>query len=574
MKKKDGYFKRFVRYYKPHSGLFALDMGCSTFMAVIDVLFPLATRYALQQLLPNAEYSQFFLLMAAVLIAYVVRLFAVFTVTYWGHILGVRMEADMRRDIFKHLQIMPFSFYDKSRTGYLISRCTSDLFEITELAHHGPEDFFISLLTIIGAVSVMVSIEWRLGLVLLAVFPIMVAFVFLQRGRMMKASRSVKERLAHINSGIESAISGARVAKAFANEEYEVEKFDGGNARFVNAKSEYYKAMGIFAAGTDFLPYLLNIVLLGTGGYIIMRGEMDVVTLLTFTLYITACVTPLRRISSLAETLVQGIAGFTRFCEIMDIQPDIQDLPGAAELENVCGDIMFENVTFSYDKGRSVLKNVTLNIARGEKLALVGPSGGGKTTLCHLIPRFYEVDSGRILIDGRDIRDFTMHSLRKNIGIVQQDVFLFADTIRENIRYGRTDATDAEIIAAAKAAEIHDDIMCMPNGYDTLLGERGMNLSGGQKQRLSIARIFLKNPPVLILDEATSALDTATEARISAAFDRLSEGRTTLVIAHRLSTVRNADEIIVIDEEGIRERGTHDELMALNGVYAGLNCLA
>ena len=477
----------------------------------------------------------------------------------------------MRRDLFAHLQTLPFSFYDKSRTGYLMSRCTSDLFEITELAHHGPEDIFIAAITLVGACIIMLTIEWRLALVLIISIPLILLFVMSQRKRMGRTSRQVKERTAQINAGIESSISGAKVAKAFTNEEYEVEKFDEGNERFVGSKKEFYKAMGSFTSGMEFYTALLNVLVLGVGGFLIMKGKMDLVVLVTFTLYISTFISPIKRLTNFSEMFAQGMAGFSRFRELMNTQPDITDKPGAEDLENVRGEIEFKKVSFSYDKGSNVLRDVNLHIQAGKTLALVGPSGGGKTTLCHLIPRFYEPTEGKIFIDGKDTREVTLHSLRENIGIVQQEVFLFADTIRENIRYGRINATDEEIIAAAKAAEIHDDIMNMPNGYDTVVGERGTMLSGGQKQRVSIARIFLKNPPILILDEATSALDTATEARITAAFERLSHGRTTLIIAHRLSTVRNADEIIVIDEEGIRERGTHDELMALGGEYANLH---
>lgn len=387
---------------------------------------------------------------------------------------------------------------------------------------------------------------------------------------MSTASRRVKEGIAIINAGIESSISGARVAKAFANEDYEIEKFNRGNSRFVNSKKEYYKAMGVFMGGMELFTSILKVVVLGLGGILIMSNSLDMVALLTFSLYVTSFVSPIRKLAMFAETYTMGMSGFARFIEIMDTDPDIADVKGARPLKNVNGDIAFKNVSFSYNGDIDVLKNVSINIKAGKKLALVGPSGGGKTTICHLIPRFYEPTGGVITIDGKDIKGVTLNSLRANIGIVQQDVFLFADTIRENIRYGRIDATDEEIIDAAVAAEIHEDIMAMPYGYDTIVGERGVTLSGGQKQRVSIARIFLKNPPILILDEATSALDSATEARITNAFDRLSEGRTTIVIAHRLSTIWNADEIAVIEGEGIVERGTHEELMGLDGEYAEL----
>lgn len=558
---------RFVQYYKPHLPVFTLDMTCALVVSAVDIAYPVISRHVLSTLLPQGQYRAFFLVIGIISAAYLLRTGMVYIVTYLGHQLGVRMEAHMRRDVFTHLQTLSFRFFDKSRTGYLISRCTSDLFEIAEMAHHGPEDLFLSIVTLAGAAIVMLSIEWRLGLFILVTVPLMILFMVRQRGRMSRASTAVKESIAVINAGIESSISGVRVAKAFANEDYEIEKFSGGNDRFVRSKRSFYQAMGIFQSGMDFFMGMLNVLALGVGGFLILRGSMDVVTLITFTLYIGTFTTPIRRLAVFSETFAQGMAGFTRFLELLDTPPDITDKPGAAELSEVRGEIAFENVSFSYDAGVRVLKDVNLHVPAGKTLALVGPSGGGKTTLCHLIPRFYEPDSGRILLDGKDISTLTLRSLRAHVGIVSQDVFLFADTIGENIRYGRLTATREEIVAAARAAEIHDDIMAMPDGYDTVVGERGATLSGGQKQRISIARLFLKDPPVLLLDEATSALDSATEARISAAFDRLSRGRTTLVIAHRLSTIKNADEIIVIDEEGIRERGTHEQLMALGGEY-------
>ncbi len=568
--KKKSLVRRFVGYYKPHLPLFLLDMFCALVIAAVDVVYPLLSKIALDKYLPSGMYGAFFIIVFGSLLAYIVRSIFTYIVTYIGHQTGVRIEADMRRDIFTHIQKLPFSFYDRTRTGFLLSRCTNDLFDVTELAHHGPEDLFISIVTFLGAFAVMLTIEWRLALILMAFVPVMIFFVILLRKRMSTASHRVKEGIAIINAGIESSISGARVAKAFANEDYEIEKFNRGNSRFVNSKKEYYKAMGIFMGGMELFTSILKVVVLGLGGILIMSNGLDMVALLTFSLYVTSFVSPIRKLAMFAETYTMGMSGFARFIEIMDTDPDIEDVKNAKPLKNVNGDIAFKNVSFSYNGEIDVLKNVSINIKAGKKLALVGPSGGGKTTICHLIPRFYEPTGGIITIDAKDIRCVTLSSLRANIGIVQQDVFLFADTIRENIRYGRIDATDEEIIDAAVAAEIHDDIMAMPYGYDTMVGERGVTLSGGQKQRVSIARIFLKNPPILILDEATSALDSATEARITNAFDRLSEGRTTIVIAHRLSTIWNADEIAVIEGEGIVERGTHDELMRLNGEYAGL----
>ena len=477
----------------------------------------------------------------------------------------------MRGELFRHLQKQSFRFYDQHRTGHLMSRVVNDLFEVVELAHHGPEDLFISLLTLVGAFCILLTVNWQLAVIVFLLVPVIVIFTVRRRRKMSEASRRVKERTAGINADIESSISGARTAKAFANEAYEMERFDAGNAQYRGAKKGFYRQMGIFNAGMDFLTSMLNVAVIAFGGALIMAGSLDTVDLVTFTLYVGTFLQPIRRLSAFVEQYTTGMAGFERFQELMAVEPDIVDRPGARPLGNVRGEIVFRDVTFSYDEGVSVLRGVNLRVKAGEMLALVGPSGGGKTTLCHLIPRFYELSEGAITIDGTDIRDVTLTSLRESIGIVQQDVFLFAGTILENIRYGRIDATDDEVMEAAKRAEIHDDIVAMPDGYATFVGERGVMLSGGQKQRVGIARVFLKNPPILILDEATSALDTVTEARIQAAFDALAQGRTTLVIAHRLSTIRHADEIAFIDSEGIREIGTHDELMARGGLYAALH---
>jgi len=565
-----GAVRQFISYYRPHRGLFALDMACALMIAAIDLSFPVVSRYAMTSLLPGKQFGVFFAVMGALVLAYLLRGVFEYIVTYWGHTLGVRMEADMRRDLFTHLQKMSFSFFDRHRTGQLMSRMTNDLFEITELAHHGPEDLLISLATILGAFAVMLTISWPLALVLIVLVPVGVGFVLLLRRRMMSASRQLKEKTAGINAGLESSISGARVAKAFTNEDYEVEKFTENNERFKRSKSDFYKSMGIFLSGMGVFTNLFSVAVIAVGGGLIMSGRFDYVGLVTFTLYVGIFLQPIRRLTSFMEAFAAGAAGFSRFRELMAEQPEIADKPGAIELTNVKGRIVFENVSFSYNDHTRVLKDLSLTIEAGKTLALVGPSGGGKTTLCHLIPRFYETDSGRITIDGHDIRDVTLLSLRRNIGIVSQDVFLFAGTVRENIRYGRIDATDEEIIEAAKKAEIHDAIMEMEHGYDTQVGERGVRLSGGQKQRIAIARIFLKNPPILILDEATSALDTVTEARIQQSFEELARGRTTIVIAHRLSTVKNADEIIVIDEDGVVERGTHEQLLQKGGMYAQL----
>ena len=573
--KKPGIIRRFASYYRGHIPLFALDMFCALIISAVDVFYPLMARGALNDLVfPGAEHLRpFILLIAAAILMHVVRAVCNYIVTYYGHLLGVYIEADMRHDVFSHMQKLGFSFYDKSRTGKLMARCTTDLFDVVELAHHGPEDLFISLVTFIGSFIAMAAINLKLALLLMATIPFMVAFVMYLRKQLNLTSRKVKESIAGINSDIESAISGVRVAKAFTNEQHEIDKFDSGNQRYIHAKAMNYKAMGKFMCGMEFFTTILKVLVLGFAGVLIIleRDIMSSNDLFVFLLYITSFTSPIRKLAMFMEQYTAGMAGFRRFVEIMDTDPTIFDSPDAKELENVRGDIEFKNVTFAYNEGRKVLKNISLTVPHGKTVALVGPSGGGKTTLCHLIPRFYEVESGSVTVDGHDVRDVTLRSLRGSIGIVQQDVFLFAASIKENIRYGRLDATDDEIVEAAKAAEIHDDIMKMPEGYDTVVGERGITLSGGQKQRVSIARIFLKNPPILILDEATSALDSATEARISAALERLSEGRTTVIIAHRLSTVRGADEIMVINEDGIVERGTHDELMRAGGAYKLLN---
>jgi ATP-binding cassette, subfamily B, bacterial len=560
----------FVSYYKPHWRLFVLDLSCALGIALVDLSFPLVTRYSLQDLLPNKAYALFALAMGLSFLAFAARAGLQYVVTYWGHLLGVRMETDMRRDLFAHLQKLSFRFYDQTRTGHLMSRVVSDLFEIVELAHHGPEDLFIFCVTLSGSLVAMLLIRWQLALVLLAIMPVILFLTIKQRRAMSEASLEVKRKTASINAGLESSISGIRVAKAFTNEDYEIQKFVKGNELYRDAKTSFYKAMGVFQAGMEFSTSLLNVIVIALGGFFIAKGEMNLGDLVAFTLYVNTFLQPIRKLVAFFEQYTTGMAGFERFVELMRVEPEIVDKKDARELKGVKGEIEFSDVSFSYSKGVSVLHHVDLKLEAGRSLALVGPSGGGKTTLCQLIPRFYEIESGSIKIDGADIRDLTINSLRESIGIVQQDVFLFAATIKENIRYGDIGASDEEIVEAAKRAEIHDFIMTLPKGYDSEVGERGVLLSGGQKQRISIARIFLKDPPILILDEATSALDTATEVHIQRAFEKLSQGRTSLIIAHRLSTIRNADEIIYIGEGGIEERGTHEELLAKGGAYAAL----
>ena len=560
----------FLSYFKNHKKLFALDVICACLIAGIDLTFPLITRNALNDWLPNKMYSTFFIVMGVVVLCYVIRSVLNYIVAYWGHIFGVRVEADIRRDLFRHIQTLSFDFYDSNRTGKLMSRITSDLFEVVELAHHGPEDLITSTLTIIGALIVMASIQWQLAIIVLLMIPVFLTIVMCMRRRMGKASAAAKETTGHINQEIESSLSGARTAKAFANEEAESNRFDAANKIFKTAKRQFYKAMGMFHSSIEFFLCSLNVVVIGVGGYYVMKDSIDYADLVTFCLYITSFVGPMRKLSGFSELFANGFAGLNRFVEIMRLEPTVQDKEDATNLENVEGAIRLENVSFAYDGALDVLHNVSLDVKPGETLAIVGPSGGGKTTLCQLIPRFYDVSSGSISIDGKDIRDVTQKSIHQNIGIVQQDVFLFADTIFENIRYGKPEATEEEVIEAAKKAEIYDDIMAMPNGFATYVGERGTLLSGGQKQRVAIARIFLKNPPILILDEATSALDSVTEAKIQKAFDALSQGRTTLIIAHRLSTIHAAQRIVSIADGVIAECGSHDELIKQDGIYSKL----
>ena len=558
----------FASYIRPHSRAFALDMGLSLAVALVDLVFPYISRHAMNSLLPQKLFSAFFTVMGLLFASYLLRAWFQYLITVIGHRMGTLVEADMRRDLFLHMQSLSYSFFDRNRTGVLMSRVTSDLFEIVELAHHGPENLLTCGATLIGALLILLTINVKLTLVLMILLPACVIFSAKQRLNMQNANREVKVRTGEINAAIESGISGIRTSKAFAAEKAEDEKFDRANEAFKKSRVRYYRSMGLFMSGIEATVGIMQVSVITFGGYLIMRGELDFVDLITFTLYVSTFLTPVRKLAQFMEVYAQGSAGFDRFVELMRTQPEISDAPDAVELRDVRGEIRFEDVCFSYQEGVPVLEHIRLCIAPGETFALAGSSGGGKTSICHLIPRFYDVTSGAVLIDGKDVRTLTQESLRRNIGIIQQDVFLFAGTIMENIRYGRPDASDREVMAAAMQAEIHEDILRMPDGYQSFVGERGIVLSGGQKQRISIARVFLKDPPILILDEATSALDSVTEQKIQQSLDRLSRGKTCIVIAHRLSTIRNADRIAVIDDKHIAEQGTRAELLARNGAYA------
>ena len=563
-------FSIFMSYIMCERRLFIIDTVCAVLVAAIDLAFPYVSKSSMQTYLPQSMYKTFFIVMAILALAYVLKAGLYYVITVLGHRMGVNIETRMRADLYTHMQELSFGFYDRNRTGTLMSRLTGDLFEITELAHHGPENIIICALTIVGAMAIMFTINWQLTLVLAILLPLCLWFTLKCRVKMKAANMEVKRKMGVIYSALENGVSGVRTAKAFANEALEKEKFDAANELYRGAKKEYYRTMGAFMSGMEFTTGIMPVAVIAVGGLMIMQGSFDYIDLITFTLYVSTFINPVRKLAQFAEIYMQGTAGFERFLEIMRTEPEIRDAPDAEDIGQVKGDIALEHVSFTYDSVE-VLHDVSLRAEAGRTLALIGPSGGGKTTVSQLIMRFYDVTDGAVTVDGRDVRGLTQASLRRNIGIIQQDVYMFAGTVRENIRYGRPDATDEEVIEAARLAELHDEIMQMPDGYDSYIGERGVMLSGGQKQRISIARVFLKNPPVLILDEATSALDTVTERRIQASLDRLCVGRTSIVIAHRLSTIRNADLIAVIEHGRVAEQGTHAELLALGGIYASLN---
>ena len=561
--------KRFLAYYKPHKVLFFFDMLAALLVALIAIVYPIITRTMLNDYIPQNNIRMVVICGALLLGVYIARMLLNYFIQYYGHVMGVKMQAQMRSDMFNHLEKLPYSFFDNNETGKIMSRMTNDLMDISELAHHGPENLIISTISIVASFIYLCTINWWMTLIVFACVPFLVVITMILRKRMRSAFMRSRQAVAEINASLESSVSGIRVTKAFNNAKKESQKFEEGNSRFVSARSDAYKAMGQFHSATSFVTDIFNVVVLIAGGFFMAKNFIGVGDYTAFTISVSLFISPVMTLINFMEQYQNGVTGFQRFLEIMDAQPE-QDAPGAVDIGRAEGHIEFLNVTYSYDNGAEVLKNLSLDVKQGEKFALVGPSGGGKTTICHLIPHFYDIQQGTILIDGRDISTITRASLRRNIGIVQQDIYLFNASVRDNILYGRLDATEEEVIEAAKRANIHDYIMSMENGYDTIIGERGVRLSGGQKQRLSIARVFLKNPAILILDEATSSLDNTTEIFIQQALDELCKGRTTLVVAHRLSTIKNADEIAVISGGEIVEKGTHEQLMEQNGIYANL----
>ena len=561
--------KRFLIYYKPHKLIFCLDMLASLFVSLIGIVYPIVTRKMLNVFIPEGRFKEIIFFGVLLLGLYFVRMLLNFFIQYYGHVMGVRMQAQMRSDMFSHLEKLPYSFYDGHETGKIMSRMTNDLMDISELAHHGPENILISSISVIASFIYLASINIWLTLIIFICVPFLLIIASALRTRMRDAFKESRQATAEINASLESSISGIRVTKAFTNAKKETEKFEVGNTFFVNSRKKAYKAMGQFHSGTSFITDVFNVIVLIAGGIFLYNGAIDFGDYSAFFVSVGVFITPVMTLINFMEQYQNGVTGFERFLEIMDAEPEC-DAEDAVDIGVASGHIELKNVTYAYDTEKEVLRDVSLNIEKGKTFALVGPSGGGKTTICHLIPHFYKLEEGEILIDGKDIRTITRESLRRNIGIVAQDIYLFNASIKENILYGKLDATDEEVIEAAKRANIHDYIMTLEHGYETQIGERGVRLSGGQKQRLSIARVFLKNPPILILDEATSALDNTTEIFIQRSLDELCKGRTTLVVAHRLSTVKNADEIAVVSGGKIVEQGTHDALIDAGGVYADL----
>lgn len=564
-------FKRFLQYYKPYKGILFMDLFCALIMCIVDLAFPLILSYCTGSFFlksSNEILKGVLFLGIGLLIMYVIRALCRYYVSCQGHVMGANMESDMRQDLFNQYQRLSFSYYDKHNTGVMMSRVVSDLFDICEFAHHGPENLFISLFKIVGSFIILATIYWPLALILLAVTVVMMVFSYSQNKKMRRTFMENRKKIGSVNASLQDSLGGIRVVQSFANEDIEIDKFNHSNMEFLESKKDNYRVMGTFQGGNNFFQGLLYVTIIVLGGLFIANGNLNPIVLATFALYINVFVSPIEVLVEFTEMFQKGFSGFRRFEEVMNEIPEIQDSENAKDLKNVSGNIDFDHVSFQYNENEKVIDDVNLHIKAGEKIALVGPSGSGKTTLCSLLSRFYDVTNGSICIDGQNIKDVTLKSLRSNIGLVQQDVYLFTGTIEQNIAYGRPGASHEEIVKAAKKANIHDFIMSLPEGYDTFCGERGTRLSGGQKQRISITRVFLKNPKILILDEATSALDNESERIIQKSLEDLSKDRTCITIAHRLSTIRNADEIVVIDATGMHERGTHDELMKLNGTYA------
>jgi ATP-binding cassette subfamily B protein len=566
--------KKFIMYYKPYKQLFFMDMFCALVLSAIDLVFPMLVRFLLNDVYLWSDGNQILRYVlyigSALFLMYIVKYFCQYFITSWGHIMGAKMETDMRRDLFNHLQKLSFSYYDNNNTGKLMSRIVTDLFDISELAHHGPEDIFISLIKLIGSFAILLSINFKMTAILFIITLVMLYFSLFYNKRMKAVFMENRKKIADVNAVVQDSLAGIRVVKSFANESIENAKFNKGNSEFLRTKKDSYLVMGKFFSGNGFFQGMLYLSVILSGGIFISAGALKTSDLVVYILYINIFLNPIEKLVNFTEQFQKGLTGFERFLEVVETEPDISDRKGAVDLPNPQGNIEFKNVSFSYNDKHNVLSNINIKIPAGKNVALVGPSGGGKTTFCSLIPRFYEINEGSITLDGIDIRDIKLKSLRDSIGIVQQDVYMFAGSVRENIAYGKPGATEEEIVEAAKKANIHDFIMGLEDGYDTFVGERGVKLSGGQKQRLSIARVFLKNPPILILDEATSALDNESEKYIQKSLEELSKNRTTLVIAHRLSTIRNADEIMVLTDEGIKERGNHKQLLSKNGTYAYL----